>query len=305
MPNTYQLMHTYCYELQKSICNSFDSINQQVCKVDIWDRPGGGGGRSCVYERGDIFEKAGVNVSAIHGVLRGQEKLLFEQLLNQQGRGQTLDEGQPFKVVGISLVCHPINPFVPIVHMNYRYFELEGTPLFWFGGGTDLTPVYLNEPDVTSFHSIYKGACDSFDRGYYPQFKSEADTYFYLPHRRECRGVGGIFFDYLYDDSGLFDFVKICGESFLPAYLPLIDQHSHEFYDDDHQLWQSVRRSRYVEFNLIYDRGTLFGLKTNGRIESILMSMPPSARWIYSYSPQSGSEEEKLQSVLMSPRDWV
>lgn len=212
--------------------------------------------------------------------------------------------------MGISLVLHPYNPFVPTTHANYRYFECErenGEQLWWFGGGADLTPYYLFEEDAVHFHRTFKSACDQHDFDYYPRFKEECDRYFYLPHREEARGIGGIFYDYLNHSSkeNLFQFSMTVGNAFLRAYFPIVQKRERMPYTWDQKKWQLQRRGRYVEFNLIYDRGTLFGLKTKGCIESILMSLPAEVRWDYNIQPTLGSSEELLVNVLKSPRNWV
>jgi coproporphyrinogen III oxidase len=214
---------------------------------------------------------------------------------------------QSFSATGLSLVLHPRSPWVPTSHMNVRYIELTGpSRRAWFGGGADLTPYYLVEEDAAHFHGCLKAACDRHDPAYYPRFKEWCDRYFWLPHRDEARGVGGIFFDYLTDDpEPVFDFVRDLGRAFVEAYLPIVDRRKKEPWTEDQREWQLIRRGRYVEFNLIHDRGTLFGLETGGRTESILMSLPPVVRWTYDHRPAPDSPEAKLLDVLRRPRDWA
>lgn len=244
-------------------------------KIDRWERKEGGGGITCVLQDGDVFEKAGVNISVVSG------NLPPGAVAQMKSRGKNLGEGKlPFFAAGVSSVIHPRNPMVPTIHFNYRYFEViaeDGTKHWWFGGGTDLTPYYLNEDDAVHFHTALKLACDLHNSSYYGRFKEWCDKYFYITHRGECRGVGGIFFDDL-DEPGqedAFQFVTTAAESVIPSYLPILRQHKNDEYGHLEREWQLLRRGRYVEFNLIYDRGTKFGLYTPGaRYESILMSLP-------------------------------
>nr|CAG4636941.1 EOG090X04L5 [Ceriodaphnia reticulata]SVE72882.1 EOG090X04L5 [Ceriodaphnia reticulata] len=275
-------------------------------KVDRWTRKEGGGGVTCVIQNGKTFEKAGVNVSVVHGTLP------VDAVRQMKARGKYLVGNElPFFAAGISSVIHPTNPHVPTVHFNYRYFEVtqeNGEKMWWFGGGTDLTPYYLVEEDVKHFHSALKAACDPHDSGYYSKFKKWCDDYFLVSHRNERRGVGGIFFDDFEKPSKeeCFRFVKSCTESVIPSYVPLVNKHKNEAYTNVERDWQLLRRGRYVEFNLIYDRGTKFGLHTPGaRIESILMSLPVHAKWEYMHSPPAGSPEAKLTEVLKNPKDWI
>ena len=213
-----------------------------------------------------------------------------------------------FFATGISLVIHPKNPFIPTVHANYRYFECHTSNglIWWMGGGADLTPYYLNDEDARHFHGVHQRACDQFKSGFYAEAKSACDAYFYLPHRQETRGVGGIFFDYLNDDfDSQFEFISRISLAFIDSYIPIVKKHKDHPYTDAHRQWQSIRRGRYAEFNLLHDRGTLFGLKTNGRIESIFMAMPPNAAWVYNFSPKQGSAEAELQAVLQTPKQWT
>jgi coproporphyrinogen III oxidase len=288
------------HRLQNEITDALEKIDGKAkFREDRWTRPEGGGGITRVIADGNVFEKGGVNTSVVHGKLP-------EVMAKQFG----VDDAQ-FMACGVSLVIHPVNPFVPTVHANFRYFELydEAGNIkdSWFGGGADLTPYYLEESDGAHFHQTLKNACDPFGAEIYPKYKKQCDEYFVNKHRNnETRGIGGIFYDYLRPDAtrDLFEFSKACGEAFLPAYLPIVERTKDKPFTDAHKDWQEYRRGRYVEFNLIHDRGTLFGLKTNGRIESILMSLPPRARWEYDYHPEPGSPEAQLVEYL-KPRDWA
>lgn len=293
------LMH----ELQDHICEGIASLDgdKGFCE-DSWTREQGGGGRSRILQDGAVFEKAGVNVSVVMGTLAPEAAA-------QMGGGQELED-LSFFATGVSLVIHPHNPMAPTVHANYRYFERgDGSApgSWWFGGGADLTPSYLFEEDVVHFHRTLKDACDAHDASFYPKFKAWCDRYFQIPHRGEARGVGGIFFDNLRDRSKeeLLDFQRSCGNAFLEAYVPIVARRKDLDFDVKQKEWQQLRRGRYVEFNLVYDRGTKFGLNTNGRIESILMSLPLTARWEYDHHPLQGSEEERMLAVLQHTRNWV
>ena len=291
--------------LQDQICTSLENLDGKGrFREDLWKRNEGGGGRTRVIEKGALFEKGGVNISTVHGEL---PEVIRNHFNTREGS---------FWAGGISLVLHPENPMVPTVHANFRYFELYGKdndsePVdAWFGGGADLTPYYLNEKDAIHFHTTLKNMCDRHGRELYPKFKKQCDNYFFNTHRGEARGIGGLFFDYLRggDEKTLqqwYDFTTDAGRSFLPSYLPIAESRQQEHWSSREREWQEVRRGRYVEFNLIHDRGTLFGLKTNGRIESILMSLPPKVRWEYDVQPPAGSPEEKLTEVLKHPREWV
>lgn len=278
---------------QNEICAGLEAEDGKGrFREDRWERPGGGGGKTRVMEEGAVFEKAGVNTSVVFGELDEQ----FAKRL--QG------EGRQFFATGISLVLHPRNPMVPTVHANFRFIA-QGKKA-WFGGGADLTPYYLFEEDARHFHGVLKAACDRHAKELYPRFKKTCDDYFRLKHRDEARGVGGIFFE----DPGLglereFAFVADCAHQFLPAYLPIVQRRKGLPYGDAEREWQEIRRGRYVEFNLVYDRGTLFGLETHGRTESILMSLPPRVRWVYDHHPQPGSPEAALVDVLVRPREWA
>jgi len=278
--------------LQDSICDALEKADGQGrFREDLWERPGGGGGRTRVMTDGAIFEKGGVNFSAVFGELP-------ESLASKMPPGP-----KQFFATGVSLVLHPKNPRIPTTHANFRYFERGDT--FWFGGGADLTPYYPVLEDAQHFHRTLKAACDAHDAGYYPRFKAWCDEYFFLKHRNETRGVGGLFFDNLTGDrEALFRFVSDAGDAFIPAYLPIVERRKHDAYGERERNFQLQRRGRYVEFNLVYDRGTLFGLETQGRIESILMSLPPLVRWDYDARPQPGSEEARLLEFL-KPRDWL
>ncbi|MGB3465732.1 MAG: oxygen-dependent coproporphyrinogen oxidase [Cyclobacteriaceae bacterium] len=286
-------------QLQDSICEKLEKIDGKARFLeDRWDREEGGGGRSRVITKGNVIEKGGVNFSAVHGQTPAK---ILEAL--------QLDKAD-FYATGVSIVLHPYNPMVPIIHMNVRYFEMSnGT--WWFGGGIDVTPHYVFAEDARYFHHLLKEACDAHDLSYYEQFKKWADDYFYIKHRDETRGIGGIFFDRLsevkagHTKQSRWDFVKQIGESFIPAYAELVDRHKDDPYTEDHKAWQSLRRGRYVEFNLVWDKGTKFGLDTKGRTESILMSMPPMAQWEYNHVPADGTEEAKTLSLLKKDIDWI
>ncbi|MEW6511000.1 MAG: oxygen-dependent coproporphyrinogen oxidase [Bacteroidota bacterium] len=287
-------MQEYIEGLQEQICRALEELDgKRKFREDRWERPGGGGGRARVIEDGALLEKGGVNSSAVHGLL---PETMAETL--QVPRAE-------FFASGISLVLHPRSPMIPTVHANFRYFEREGGD-FWFGGGIDLTPYYPFEEDIVGFHRTLKGACDAHGADLYPRYKKWCDEYFFLRHRNETRGVGGIFFDYLRGDGEkLFSFVRSVGDTFLPAYTPIVLRRAGEEWGERERAWQLVRRGRYVEFNLLYDRGTAFGLETGGRVESILMSLPPLVRWGYDVRPDPGSREARLLALLSSPREWV
>ncbi|NJB38158.1 oxygen-dependent coproporphyrinogen oxidase [Croceivirga sp. JEA036] len=293
----------YIQGLQDNITTALEAVDGKAkFKQDIWERPEGGGGRTRVIENGAVFEKGGVNISAVHGALP-------ESMQNYFGV-----KDADFFACGLSLVLHPKNPFVPTVHANWRYFEMydkEGNIVDqWFGGGQDLTPYYLFDEDAAHFHTICKKACDAHHPEFYQKYKERCDSYFWNTHRNEARGVGGLFFDYCKANENMkmndwYNFVSEVGNSFLDAYIPIVTKRLNTPYNNDHRNWQEIRRGRYVEFNLVHDKGTLFGLKTNGRIESILMSLPPHVQWVYDHAPEKGSEEERLIKVLQHPRDWV
>ncbi len=295
-------MQAFVQELQRTIRGVIEEMDgQAVFHEDACVRPGGGGGLSAVLAEGAVFEKAGVNTSVVYGELSKQ--VLADLLGNISG-----SDARSFFATGISLVFHPRNPHVPSVHANFRYFAL-GDDLAhpvnqWFGGGADLTPYYPVLKDVQHFHRIWKDVCDTHDVADYEAFKKRCDTYFYLPHRGEARGVGGIFFDGLREaPEETFAFVQQAGNAFLHAYAPIVARRRHEPYGERERAFQTLRRARYVEFNLLYDRGTKFGIDTGGRTESILMSLPPVARWEYDWAPDPGTPEARLQWFLQ-PRDW-
>lgn len=297
--------HALVLSLQDQICASLEAEDTMRFIEDHWTRPGGGGGKTRVLENGSVIEKGGVNTSAVYGDLNHQEIALFSQMIAAQNIPVPSLEGARFFATGVSLVIHPKNPFIPTTHANYRYFELQypGGELWWFGGGADLTPYYLIEEDALHFHRVHKRTLDQFDPSYYPQFKTACDTYFYLTHRKETRGIGGIFYDHQrhHDKAHYFELAKACGNAFIDAYIPLVKAHKNTPYTTAQRNWQEVRRGRYVEFNLIYDKGTLFGLKTSGRIESILMSLPAHVQWRYDYHPAAHSPESKLIERLQNP----
>ncbi|WP_394974249.1 oxygen-dependent coproporphyrinogen oxidase [uncultured Croceitalea sp.] len=295
--------YNYIQELQDTITSKLEEIDGvEKFKEDVWKRPEGGGGRTRVIENGAVFEKGGVNISAVHGALP-------ESMQNYFGV-----KDADFFACGLSLVLHPRNPMVPTVHANWRYFEMyDKTGKLvdqWFGGGQDLTPYYLFEEDAIHFHHTCKEACDKHHPDFYAKYKKKCDTYFWNAHRNEARGIGGLFFDYCKPNEEMnieawYNFVTEVGNSFLDSYIPIVTKRKELKYNKVQRDWQEVRRGRYVEFNLVHDKGTLFGLKTNGRIESILMSLPPHVQWRYNHYPEEGSEEEKLIQVLKSPKEWV
>jgi len=295
--------YAYIQTLQDQICAALEAEDGGATfQEDLWERPGGGGGRTRVIENGNVFEKGGVNISAVHGELPDTMKAYFK-----------VEEGD-FFACGLSLVIHPKNPMVPTVHANWRYFEMynkQGEIVdAWFGGGQDLTPYYLFEEDAKHFHQVCKHACDAHDPAFYPKYKKQCDAYFWNAHRNEARGVGGLFFDYLKalperSMQQWYDFVTEVGNSFIEAYIPIVNRRKSLSYTDAQRDWQEIRRGRYVEFNLVHDKGTLFGLKTNGRIESILMSLPAHVQWRYNHQPEKGSEEARLIEVLENPKAWV
>ncbi len=293
----------YIVKLQDTITSRLEEIDGKAkFHEDVWERPEGGGGKTRVIQDGSVFEKGGVNISAVHGALPKAMQNYF--------RVGDVD----FFACGLSLVIHPKNPFVPTVHANWRYFEMydkQGNIVdSWFGGGQDLTPYYLFDEDAVHFHQTCKTACDRHNPEFYPLFKKQCDDYFWNAHRNEARGIGGLFFDHCKatPDFGMqqwYDFVTEVGNSFLDAYVPIVEKRKDITYTEDNRTWQEIRRGRYVEFNLVHDKGTHFGLKTNGRIESILMSLPPHVQWVYDHNPEPGSEEERLLEVLKEPRAWI
>ncbi len=320
-------------DAQKRVSQFMKTLQDEICKgletadgggkfqENSWKREEGGGGRSRVLRDGNLLEQGGVNFSEVWG------KELPPSILKQRPEA----EGHGFYATGTSMVLHPRSPYVPTVHLNYRYFEAG--PVWWFGGGIDLTPYYPFAEDVAQFHQTLKQTCDKHHPEYYPVFKPWCDEYFYLKHRQEMRGVGGLFFDYqdgndpLYRGphadkeaakysnqlppletrswEDLFAFVNDCGRTFLPAYLPIVEKRRNTKYGDRERQFQLYRRGRYVEFNLVYDRGTIFGLQTNGRTESILMSLPPLVRWEYCYEPEPNTPEAELYNTFLKPQDWA
>ncbi|HEY1557584.1 MAG TPA: oxygen-dependent coproporphyrinogen oxidase [Kofleriaceae bacterium] len=297
MPDLFDSAAAFFHDLQRDICNALEELDAggKDFGTDAWQRPGGGGGLSRVLEGGLVFEKAGVNTSNVEGELPAE---LAEHMPGT---------GRAFRAAGISLVLHPRSPMVPTTHANFRCIA-KGDAM-WFGGGADLTPYYLQRDDAVHFHRTLAEACDRHAAvASYDRFKAWCDEYFFLPHRGETRGIGGVFFDYLGNKGEpideVFAFVQELGRAFLPAYLPIARRRMGEPYGELERAWHLQRRGRYVEFNLLYDRGTLFGLKTSGRIESILMSLPPLVRWDYDVSPQPGSPEAALLAALR-PTDWI
>lgn len=295
--------YDYIEQLQDTITSKLEEVDGTATfKEDIWVRPEGGGGRTRVIENGAVFEKGGVNISGVHGELPDSMKAYFGV------------EDANFFACGLSLVLHPKNPMVPTVHANWRYFEMYGKDGEivdqWFGGGQDLTPYYLFDEDAVHFHQVCKTACDKHNPTFYDTYKKRCDEYFWNTHRNEARGLGGLFFDYCkatpeMDMQDWYNFVTEVGNSFLSCYVPIVIKRKNLEYTKEQKDWQEIRRGRYVEFNLVHDKGTLFGLKTNGRIESILMSLPPHVQWRYDHQPEKGSEEERLIDVLMKPKEWV
>ncbi len=295
---------------KEQIAADYQIIQDEICialaqcdgkgqfEEEIWQRDGGGGGRTRILQNGAVIEKGGVNFSAVYGKLPEVMKKALKV------------EQDDFFATGVSIVIHPNHPLVPIIHMNIRYFEMPGSEVKWFGGGIDLTPHYVYDEDARFFHDYIKTTCNRFHPEFYPKFKAWADDYFFIKHRNETRGIGGIFYDKLTAGNELsweqvFDFSKAVGRSFAPIYTELIDRNRHKTFTPEQQAWQYQRRSRYAEFNLVYDAGTKFGLETNGRIESILMSLPPTAKWFYDYHAEAGSEEEKTLNLLKKGINWA
>lgn len=283
--------------IQDSICQGLEIEDGKAkFEEDLWQHEQGGGGRTRVIRHGNVFEKGGVNFSAVEGDMPAFMK------------ANSSADAKRFFATGVSIVIHPYSPLVPIIHMNIRYFENDGGDA-WFGGGIDLTPIYVQEDQARHFHQTLKTTCDQFDPGYYAPFKKWADDYFFIPHRQETRGIGGIFFDYQKagekNMEDIFEFVKAVGNTFLKAYLPIVNANKNLDFSPEQKEWQLVRRGRYVEFNLVHDRGTRFGLETGGRIESILMSLPEYASWKYNFKTEEGSEEAKTLSLLKKDINWV
>jgi coproporphyrinogen III oxidase len=297
-----QAVLTYLQGLQTKIIEALEVVDGKTFLHDSWQRPEGGGGNSCMLEGGNVFERAGVGFSHVLG--------------NKLPPAATIAHpeaaGRAWEAMGVSLVMHPRNPYVPTVHMNIRFFVAKATTepeadIWWFGGGMDLTPYYGFEEDCEHFHRTNKTALDSFNAAYYPKFKKHCDEYFYLKHRKEPRGIGGIFFDD-FNELGFeqsFALQRAVGDSFLQAYLPILQRRKDTPYGEQERDFQAYRRGRYVEFNLVFDRGTLFGLQSNGRTESILMSMPPIVKWRYDWKPENGSAEAKLYTDFLIDKDWA
>jgi coproporphyrinogen III oxidase len=289
----------YLMSLQNRICAALEDIDGEAKFAhDAWDRPGGGGGESRVMKGGRVFEQAGVNFSHVFG----------KQMPPSATKNRPELAGKSFQAVGVSLVLHPQNPYVPTTHANFRFFTAgERKPVWWFGGGFDLTPYYPFHEDVVGWHTVARDTCAPFGDDLYARFKQWCDEYFFLKHRNETRGVGGLFFDD-FNELGFercFEFVRAAGDAYLEAYRPIVERRSTHRYGDRQRDFQLYRRGRYVEFNLLYDRGTLFGLQSGGRTESILMSLPPLVRWAYNWQPEPGSPEEKLYRDYLRPRDWL
>ena len=302
MPDSPQTdaVRDYLTTLQDSICDALERVDGRAFREDSWTREAGGGGRSRVLENGNVFEKAGVNFSLVHG-----------DSLPPSATAQRPElAGRSFQAMGVSLVIHPHNPHVPTSHANVRFFVAEkpdAEPVWWFGGGFDLTPYYGQREDARHWHRTAAAACAPFGEDVYPRYKKWCDDYFFLRHRDEPRGIGGLFFDDL-NDWGFersFAFMRSVGDHYLPAYLPIVERRRDEAFGQRERDFQLYRRGRYVEFNLVYDRGTLFGLQSGGRTESILMSLPPLVTWRYDWRPEPGSAEAELYEVFLKPRDWL
>lgn len=305
--NSRAVLH-YLQELQAKIVEALEMVDGKSFLHDSWNRPEGGGGTSCLLEGGNVFERAGVGFSHVLG----------SKLPPAATIAHPEAAGRAWEAMGVSLVLHPRNPFIPTVHMNIRFFmatapehstqkDSSAEDIWWFGGGMDLTPYYGFEDDCVHFHRTNKTALDTFDANYYPQFKSQCDTYFHLKHRQEPRGIGGIFFDdfHALGFERSFALQRAVGDAFLQAYLPIVQRRKDTPYTEHERDFQAYRRGRYVEFNLVYDRGTLFGLQSNGRTESILMSMPPIVKWRYDWKPEPGSAESKLYTDFLIDKDWL
>ncbi|WP_086110031.1 oxygen-dependent coproporphyrinogen oxidase [Xenorhabdus vietnamensis] len=300
IPNIYQVKNFFL-SLQDHICKQLEQLDgQSTFMEDCWQREEGGGGRSRILTEGMVFEKAGVNFSHITGNSMPASATAHRPEL----------AGRSYQAMGVSLVIHPINPYVPTSHANVRFFiaEKEGeSPVWWFGGGFDLTPYYGFEEDAIHWHTVAKNLCQPFGDDIYPKYKKWCDDYFFIKHRNEPRGIGGLFYDDLNtpDFDTCFNFTQAVGDGFLSAYLPIVEKRKNITWGDRERQFQLYRRSRYVEFNLVWDRGTLFGLQSGGRTESILMSMPPLVRWEYGYSPESDSPESELHTSFLIKKDWV
>jgi coproporphyrinogen III oxidase len=293
------LVKEYLQTLQNHLCTELERLDGGATFArDPWQRPAGGGGESRVLSGGKIFEQAGVGFSHVFG----------DEMPPSATKNRSELAGKQFQAVGVSMVLHPQNPYVPTTHANFRFFSAgEDNPVWWFGGGFDLTPYYPFREDIVHWHQTAKAACDPFGEDLYPRYKDWCDKYFYLKHRDEARGVGGLFFDDVneagFEDS--FTFVQSVGDCFVDAYIPIVKRRANHPFGDRQREFQLYRRGRYVEFNLIYDRGTLFGLQSGGRTESILMSLPPQVRWKYNWQPEPGSPEEELYRDYLKPNDWL
>lgn len=302
MKTNIDLVKSFFLQLQNQICQQLETFEDKHRFLeDVWQRSEGGGGKTRVLENGDIFEKAGVNFSHVFG----------DKLPPSASAHRPALAGAQFEALGVSIVIHPRNPFVPTTHFNIRYFQADnkqtGESAAWFGGGFDLTPYYGFEEDCRHWHSCAKNACDPFGSELYPQFKKQCDEYFYLKHRQEARGIGGLFFDdfYPWDFDKNFAFAQSVSKQFMLAYLPIVQKRKDLSYNKEHKDFQLYRRGRYVEFNLVYDRGTLFGLQSGGRSESILMSLPPEVVWRYDWAPKPGTAEAQLYEKFLIAQDWL
>ncbi len=291
---------TFLLNLQKELISELEALDQEKFTEDVWSRPLGGGGITSVIEDGSIIERGGINFSHIMG----------DNLPSAATENRPQIVGNGFEAMGLSAVLHPRNPYIPTIHMNIRFFIAKAKSeirAWWFGGGIDLTPYYGIEADIRNFHRTLKQSLDFYGENYYPKFKSQCDKYFFNTHRKESRGVGGIFFDDLFDPDfeTCFSICKSVGQCFLPSYVPIVELRHSKNYGDRERDFQLYRRGRYVEFNLVHDRGTLFGLQSEGRIESILMSMPPLAKWKYDWHPEENSPEQDFTENYLRPRDWI
>ncbi len=296
-----ETVHEYLLNLQDRISDALRALDQDLhIQKDEWQRDEGGGGISCVMNHGKVFEQVGVNFSHVFGKNLPASATVQRPELKSRN----------FQALGVSLVVHPLNPYVPTTHMNVRFFNAEQDnedPIWWFGGGFDLTPYYGFEEDAKHWHETAKAACTEFGADIYPRYKQWCDEYFYLKHRQEPRGIGGLFFDDLneWGFQKCFAFIQSVGDHFLPAYLPIVERRKDTTYGERERNFQLYRRGRYVEFNLVYDRGTLFGLQSGGRTESILMSLPPKVHWQYNWQPEPGSSEAELYENFLRPKDWI
>ncbi|KXX80679.1 Oxygen-dependent coproporphyrinogen-III oxidase [Madurella mycetomatis] len=307
-------MEKFAKEQQREIVRALEKVDGKKFRIDEWQRKEGGGGITCVLQDGNVFEKAGVGVSVVYGTL--PKPAILKMRANHKNIVDTdnIPDSLEFFAAGLSLIVHPKNPMAPTVHLNYRYFETtkpDGTSgAWWFGGGSDLTPNYLFDEDAIQFHKSLKDVCDKHDKEYYPRFKKWCDDYFYNKHRGEARGIGGIFFDDLdetvSDKENTFAFITDALKSFVPTYIPIVNRRKDMPFTEQEKEWQQIRRGKYVEFNLVHDRGTAFGLNTPGaRVESILMSLPMTASWKYMHEPEPKSREARLVEVLKNPKEWV